>query len=847
MPKESGTVNYNGGSTQTVGAITYNNLTINKGGGSASLGGSGTRVDGVLTLTSGNITTSSNDIYISSTGSVSRTSGHIVGNFKKYITTGATSKTFEIGDASNYTPISITFGNVTVAGDLTAKTTAGDHSQISSSTIDSSKSINRYWTLINSGISFNNYSAVLNFINPGDVDGGANTASFIVGLYSAGWTYPTVGTKNTTNTQATGLTSFGDFQLGEFVPDTTAPAAISNLAVSLPTTTSITVSWVAPGDDNNTGTANSYDLRYSTSLITDVNFSSATAVTGEPIPSIAGSAESMVVSGLSANTLYYFALKTSDEVPNTSAISNVVSLSTSAVSDTTSPTITSFSIPSTSTSLTITITSFTATDNVSVAKYLLNESASTPSVSDTSWVSTAPTTYFFSSAGSKTLYAWVKDASGNISISLSAGITITLPTTTVISPSQIQNSIGAGNIIVPNNTLTSSSNITFTQQVQIDFSTGSTITVPINTVLSAGSNIDFGQLSGTSVVSTNDLSAVSATYTVLGAVEFGSGCSSLTASLPVTIKIPVDAGYNGQTLTIFKKDSCGINWEQLTTCVASAGFCQFTTTHFTRFALVAIASTIETPAISAGGSEVPTIVTFVGRAYPNGKIRVYRRSLIENIVRNDYLPDFDISVNEKGDFAKVFVGLFEFDYLFTLEPFDKNGVSGGIIAFTKTLSSRDRMTIENIFMPPTVTIPNKFITKGNELKIIGYAYPNSNIELIIDNILRINSTTNSSGYYEAIINTSRFSPKTHFLVVRQIDKDGTASNFSASKNFTVSALSYPQADFNGDNIIDIRDWSIFLFRWKSVNPILKAFNDLNLDEKVDILDLSIFLKAMRSL
>ena len=149
-------------------------------------------------------------------------------------------------------------------------------------------------------------------------------------------------------------------------------------------------------------------------------------------------------------------------------------------------------------------------------------------------------------------------------------------------------------------------------------------------------------------------------------------------------------------------------------------------------------------------------------------------------------------------------------------------------------------------MPPTITIKNKFITKGNEVKIIGYAYPDSKIELKIDNILRINSMADTSGYYEAIVNTSRFSPKIHFVVVRQIDKNGKISDFSSSKNFTVSALSNPQADFNGDNIIDIRDWSIFLYRWKA-NSTLRAFNDLNLDGKVDIVDLSIFLKAMRGL
>jgi len=112
------------------------------------------------------------------------------------------------------------------------------------------------------------------------------------------------------------------------VPDTTAPLAISNLALSSPSNSAMVVSWTAPGDDDSTGTATTYDLRYATSVITAGNFSSATAVTGEPAPSVAGSSESMSVSGLLPSTTYYFAIQTSDEVPNTSTISNVPSLTT---------------------------------------------------------------------------------------------------------------------------------------------------------------------------------------------------------------------------------------------------------------------------------------------------------------------------------------------------------------------------------------------------------------------------------------------------------------------------------------------------------------------------------------
>ena len=125
-------------------------------------------------------------------------------------------------------------------------------------------------------------------------------------------------------TMTDGSTKTVVFTPGE-APDTTPPAAVTDLATSNPTTSSIGLSWTAPGDDGNTGTASSYDIRYSTSTITSSNWSSATQVSGEPTPSSAGSSESMTVSGLSLGTTYYFALKTSDDVLNVSDLSNVAS------------------------------------------------------------------------------------------------------------------------------------------------------------------------------------------------------------------------------------------------------------------------------------------------------------------------------------------------------------------------------------------------------------------------------------------------------------------------------------------------------------------------------------------
>ncbi len=112
--------------------------------------------------------------------------------------------------------------------------------------------------------------------------------------------------------------------------DATPPGAVSNLAASGPTPDSVTLTWSATGDDGAAGTAYLNDLRYSTTLITEANWATATVVSSEPLPQLAGSSETFTVFGLTPSTTYYFALKSVDKVGNAGGLSNVASATTAA-------------------------------------------------------------------------------------------------------------------------------------------------------------------------------------------------------------------------------------------------------------------------------------------------------------------------------------------------------------------------------------------------------------------------------------------------------------------------------------------------------------------------------------
>ena len=112
--------------------------------------------------------------------------------------------------------------------------------------------------------------------------------------------------------------------------DVTAPSAVIDLAAVSATGSRIALTWTATGDDAVSGTASAYDIRYSTSRITEDSWTFARLATGEPVPKAAGVTETFVVTGLSSNTRYHFALKVLDEKPNPSALSNVLIATTIA-------------------------------------------------------------------------------------------------------------------------------------------------------------------------------------------------------------------------------------------------------------------------------------------------------------------------------------------------------------------------------------------------------------------------------------------------------------------------------------------------------------------------------------
>ncbi len=241
----TGSLQLTGGVQSITGATSVGKLILN-GAGFKTLNSSFT-VTNQLTYTSGIIQTGANQLILAlgALGTGASASSYVYGNLQKYISGGTVSRNFEVGDATTYAPVNFQFtGTTNSGGSITVSTASGDHPATATSGIDGSKSVNRNWSISNSGVGgFTAASVTFNFVS-GDLDPAVNTGNLSAAKYTASsWTQQTVGTRTSTSLQITGLTSVSlgisnQFELAE------------PFAAGITWTGLVNVDWNNPGNWN---------------------------------------------------------------------------------------------------------------------------------------------------------------------------------------------------------------------------------------------------------------------------------------------------------------------------------------------------------------------------------------------------------------------------------------------------------------------------------------------------------------------------------------------------------------------------------------------------------------------
>ena len=179
------------GSVSQLSALTLNNANGLGLAGDLTIGGT-------LTLTTGRLDAGLNVVVIAPGGTLARTSGWVVGRLEKNVPI----RRLRRRDLRDRRRVQHTrrprcmFGTVTVPGDLTAATTPGDHPDVANSGIAIGRGVNRYWTLTDTGIVFDQYDATFTFVGA-DLDAGADPTLFVVAKRDGTtWTRPARGSAN---------------------------------------------------------------------------------------------------------------------------------------------------------------------------------------------------------------------------------------------------------------------------------------------------------------------------------------------------------------------------------------------------------------------------------------------------------------------------------------------------------------------------------------------------------------------------------------------------------------------------------------------------------------------------
>jgi len=227
--------------TQTVnnGASSFYNLT-HSGAGILQLVTNNLTISNNLILNGGVVDarTNTKTVVVSNnaSGAITYTAGFIDGNLQRAVNTTATSYLWPVGFGSNYTPASYTF-TILTNGNLNVVATSGDEPNLATSSLDSAKSVNAYWTLSGT-LASTNYSGTLTY--PSALNDDTSVVStYKIGINNSGWTYPAVsGTPTTTSLSFTNSSGLGTMAIAKCkTPDASNAGTNQSICITTPTVT----------------------------------------------------------------------------------------------------------------------------------------------------------------------------------------------------------------------------------------------------------------------------------------------------------------------------------------------------------------------------------------------------------------------------------------------------------------------------------------------------------------------------------------------------------------------------------------------------------------------------------
>ncbi len=262
-----------------------------------------------------------------------------------------------------------------------------------------------------------------------------------------------------------------------------------------------------------------------------------------------------------------------------------------------------------------------------------------------------------------------------------------------------------------------------------------------------------------------------------------------------------------------------------------------------------IFSSVAAPTAGGGGgstpapilaAEVPTILRVTGFAYPGARV------VLRATKAGAEVDLAQIAVTAKnGSFVVEYTGSVDKITAYRAVVIDEQG----LVAFASIFAEKPASgmtTSKSVTFAPTTNLLQRSVLQGASLGIVGHAVPGSSVVIVLDNGISYDPIpVREDGSYRVNVNTLRLSKGLHRVAVREVSSNGEIMGTSAALQFTVSQQINPKTDMNGDGVVDITDWSIFMSKWQSTDPAVRGTLDINGDGIVDVTDFSIFVQSIR--
>jgi len=246
------------------------------------------------------------------------------------------------------------------------------------------------------------------------------------------------------------------------------------------------------------------------------------------------------------------------------------------------------------------------------------------------------------------------------------------------------------------------------------------------------------------------------------------------------------------------------------------------------------------PPGGGGGVYIPppieTKVIIEGKAYPGSEVHILKDGKETTTTKAD----------SKANFKKEITGITPGICTFAIWVEDKDGIKSITYTLTFRVISNVITTVSGIFLPPTIDIDKTSLPKGEVLNIFGQTVPEVEVNVHVSSSEIVTTTTSDEiGAWLLPFNTEPLDEGAHITKARfQFNAEET-SGFGKVLTFYVGEKAVPfeeiysRVDFNGDDRINLVDFSILLSWWKKPNPQY----DLNQNGIVDLADFSILLSC----